>query len=216
MTIQMVSINGWQIRTRIPEGVGVHPVHLLLHGWTGDEKAMLVFANRFPQDHLLVAPRGIYPAPAGGYAWHTNLNRSTPRVVDFFPAVERLSSLFDKAAIPGGDFSHLNITGFSEGAALAYTFGVLRPLNVDAIAGLSGFLPEGINSYIDSKPLSGKEIFITHGTRDNLVPVTRARQAAELLETAGANVTYCEDDVGHKLSASCFRGLEKFYAHQFK
>jgi len=32
-----------------------------------------------------------------------------------------------------------------------------------------------------------------------------------LLENAGATVTYCEDNVGHKLSIKCFRGLEAFY-----
>ena len=216
MEIQTVSVNGWQIRMRIPGSVGLHPFHLLLHGWTGDENAMWVFANRFPKDHLLVAPRGIYPAPAGGYAWHTNPNRSAPRVEDFRPAVDRLTQLLDSPEIPTSDLSRLNITGFSEGAALAYTFSVICPLNVQAIAGLSGFLPEEISPLLENQPLSGKNVFITHGTRDHLVPVSRARTAAELLEAAGARVTYCEDDVGHKLSASCFRGLEGFYAHQFR
>jgi predicted esterase len=30
------------------------------------------------------------------------------------------------------------------------------------------------------------------------------------LEQAGANVTYCEDEVGHKLSAACLRTLKDF------
>lgn len=214
MDIQTLSVNGWQMRMRIPEGEGLHPVHLLLHGWTGDETKMWVFANRFPKDHLLIAPRGIYPAPGGGYAWHTNPNRSAPRVEDFRTAVDNLASLFNNVVLPGGDHTHLNITGFSEGAALAYALGMLCPSNVKAIAGLSGFLPEDAISYIDHQPLTGKNIFITHGTRDKLVPVSRARNAAELLESAGASVTYCEDDVGHKLSAGCFRGLAAFYAQQ--
>jgi hypothetical protein len=33
-----------------------------------------------------------------------------------------------------------------------------------------------------------------------------------LLELGGASVIYCEDDVGHKLSSSCFRGMETFFA----
>jgi predicted esterase len=53
---------------------------------------------------------------------------------------------------------------------------------------------------------------MAHGTQDALVPVARARQARQILLEAGAQVTYCEDDVGHKLSASCFRGLETFFA----
>jgi phospholipase/carboxylesterase len=55
-------------------------------------------------------------------------------------------------------------------------------------------------------------VFIAHGTTDNLVPVEMARESANLLKQAGANVTYCEEEVGHKLSAPCFRGLEAFFA----
>jgi hypothetical protein len=32
----------------------------------------------------------------------------------------------------------------------------------------------------------------------------------EILEQAGAQVTYCEDEVGHKVSVTCVRALKKF------
>ena len=35
-------------------------------------------------------------------------------------------------------------------------------------------------------------------------------QERRLLEQAGAQITYCEDDVGHKLSANCLRALEDY------
>jgi predicted esterase len=46
------------------------------------------------------------------------------------------------------------------------------------------------------------------------VPIALGRRAVEILELAGASVTYCEDEVGHKLSASCFRGLEAFFSRR--
>jgi predicted esterase len=54
-------------------------------------------------------------------------------------------------------------------------------------------------------------VFVAHGTRDELVPIERGRHTVQTLEQAGAQVTYCEDDVGHKLSAACFRALEAFF-----
>ena len=39
-----------------------------------------------------------------------------------------------------------------------------------------------------------------------------ARASMTLLEQAGAVVTYCEADVGHKVSADCLRGLETFFS----
>jgi phospholipase/carboxylesterase len=137
-------------------------------------------------------------------------------VEDFRQAVESLARLLDPVYLPKADLSRVYLTGFSEGAALAYTFGILKPVNIIAIAGLSGFAPEDMSTYIENKPLSGKNIFVTHGTRDRLVPVLKARQAVMQLEAAGGTVSYCEDDVGHKLSASCFRSLEVFYTEQIK
>jgi phospholipase/carboxylesterase len=86
-----------------------------------------------------------------------------------------------------------------------------RPERIASVAGLSGFLPEGTSTWLSNERLKGLPIFIAHGTEDELVPVNKARLSVDQLEKAGADVTYCEDEVGHKLSAKCFRGLEAFY-----
>jgi predicted esterase len=58
--------------------------------------------------------------------------------------------------------------------------------------------------------LEGKSFFIAHGTKDETVTVDRARASIVLLEQAGAKVTYCEDDVAHKVSLNCLRALKEF------
>ncbi len=40
---------------------------------------------------------------------------------------------------PAADFSNLHLVGFSQGAALSYTFGLLQPKKLHSLAGLSGF-----------------------------------------------------------------------------
>jgi predicted esterase len=92
----------------------------------------------------------------------------------------------------------------------------MQPEKVSVFAGLSGFLPQQADSLINRHPLKGKKAFIAHGTRDEMVEVARARKAVEELEEAGAAVTYCEDDVGHKLSLTCFKGLETFFAREMR
>jgi predicted esterase len=52
---------------------------------------------------------------------------------------------------------------------------------------------------------------VAHGERDEIVRMDRAYHAVDVLEQAGAQVTGCFDDVGHKLGASCFRGLENYF-----
>jgi len=198
-------------RVYIPPGPGPHPVLMLLHGWTGDENSMWVFSSHLPQDHIMVAPRGLYSSPLGGYSWQPNSQRKWPEIDDFRPAIEALLIVQDQNQIATGDFSKISLVGFSQGAALVYTFALLLPERVHAFAGLSGFLPGDFESYSHKKPLLGKRAFVAHGSQDTLVPVERARQAVALLEQVGARVTYCEDNVQHKLSTTCYRGLEEFF-----
>ena len=112
---------------------------------------------------------------------------------------------------PDSDCSSVSMVGFSQGAALAFAFGMLFPARVNLIAGLSGFMPQGAEAIARNKPLRDKHIFLAHGSQDQIVTVDRARSAVKVLESAGAEVSYCEDDVGHKLSTSCYQGLQNYF-----
>ena len=85
-------------------------------------------------------------------------------------------------------------------------------LLLSLILGLAGFLPQGSKNLALAEPLQGKAIYIAHGVRDETVPVAYAREAKEVMVLAGAAVSYCEADIGHKLGAECFNGLADFFA----
>jgi phospholipase/carboxylesterase len=205
-------IGGWTIRQRRPPGEGPFPLILLLHGWTGDENAMWVFASRLPKNAFLVAPRGLYKTPLGGYGWHEHKGKIWPWVDDFQPAIEALQELINEEHFPEASLEKIDLVGFSQGAACGFALALLKPKNIGMLAGLSGFLPDGASALARNKPLVGKRVFIAHGIKDELVPVDKARNAVKVLENAGASVVYCEDDVGHKLSTSCFGGLKSFFS----
>jgi phospholipase/carboxylesterase len=126
--------------------------------------------------------------------------------------VARLLDWLTPANFPGADLERMDLVGFSQGAALAFSLALLHPQRVRSVAALSGFLPRQAGALIESRPLDGLPVFLAHGSNDDIVPVVEARRAAEALNSAGAQVSYCEDAVGHKLSAACFRSLADFYA----
>ena len=207
----LITINNWVMRVHQPDGAGPFPVILMIHGWTGDENSMWVFAPRLPKNALLIAPRGLFATAGGGYSWYPKQSKPLPWFDDFLPAIEQVFDTICVKNFPSGDFSSLHLVGFSQGAALACCMTVIYPERVASLAGLSGFLPDGAATRLSTGRLKGLPIFIAHGTQDERVPVERARSAVADLEKAGAKVTYCEDDVGHKLSSKCFHGLEAFY-----
>lgn len=233
---QLVHYEDIVMKVRIPQGEGPHPVLLLLHGWTGDENVMWIFASRLPENYLMIAPRGLYQSPSGGFGWNEHRRGDWPALEEFKPAVDVLAELMGHedgarpaladtlADLPGGreaiqnvDFSEISLVGFSQGAALSYAYALNHPGRVHLLAGLAGFMPENADELVEKRPLEGKQVFVTHGTQDDTVPVEKARRAVELLQRAGSNVSYCEEQAGHKLSASCFRALESFFEkHTYK
>lgn len=215
------TFENWTLRVRPPAR---EPARLLLmlHGWTGDENSTWVFARNFPADYLILAPRGPYPAPQGGFSWRPHLPETfgRPRLDDLRGSAEALIRLVDAYAAKACaepsrsvrvDTAQFDVLGFSQGAALANALACLYPPRIRKAAILSGFMPAGMEDIIAKKPLDGKRFFVAHGAQDNLVPIDRARASMSLLEQAGARVTWCEAEVGHKVSAECLRGLEVFF-----
>ena len=208
------NIGDWVIRFRKPNLEGFFPAYILLHGWTGDENSMWVFETRIPDDAYVFALRGLYPTPLGGYGWQRTGEDKWPTLNDFQPAINSIFEFIEIKEFPQCDFSDLTLVGFSQGASLAYAFAIEHPEKISAIAALSGFLPKDVVPSMDKYSLKGLSIYITHGSLDELVPVEEARTAVDVLSRVGANVSYCEESVGHKLSAACFNGMELFFKSQ--
>ncbi len=212
----ILELPGGIVRIKQPEREGESELFVLLHGWTGDEDAMWIFTSQLPEHAYWVAPRGFYRATLGGYSWLSEEITNWPKFSDFQPAMERLFDLLDQLPNHQLKPTCTHIIGFSLGAALGMSLFMRYPERLATFAGLSGFLPLGIQEFAQPGMLAGKEVFLAHGNQDAIVPVEKARQAAELFRLAGANVILCEDDVGHKLSASCFRAMGKFFSRRRK
>lgn len=209
-----LAIKAWTIRLRRPDEVGPYPVIVLLHGLAGNENSMWFFAPRLPKDHLLIAPRAIHPVPTGGYSWRAHepeRPRFLPSLEDFRHSLEALDSLLSPTNFPVADFSRLHLVGFSQGAALSYAFALLHPQRVTSLVAMAGFIPPGAEGLASGRPLQGKRALIAHGSRDETIPVSLAHQARDWMQTAGADVSYCEDQVGHKMGLKCLPALESFF-----
>lgn len=210
----LIEFNTWTLRIR---EAAHHPsrLMLLIHGLTGDENSMWVFARNLPPKYWMIAPRAPHTAEQGGYTWRefAASEFGRPSLEQLRPNAEALIRLVDEyAASVGVDAATFDVMGFSQGAAMSNVLAFLYPHRIRRVGILAGFVPGGLEGLVAQRPLAGKPFFVAHGTRDEMVPVDRARASIEILEQAGANVTYCEDEVGHKVSVTCLRALKDFFA----
>ena len=189
---------------------------LLIHGLSGDENSMWVFARDLPAHYWMVAPRAPYKAQPGGYTWRQpeTSDRGRPGFEELQSSAQALIGLLDRyQASAGFDAAQpIDVMGFSQGAALSSILTFLYPDRIHKLSLLAGFVPSGMQELAAQRPLEGKWVFVAHGTKDETVPVEEARASIRILEQAGAQVTYCEDEVGHKVSLTCLHALRRFFA----
>jgi phospholipase/carboxylesterase len=208
----IVKIQDWVIRQRLPDGEGPHRLILLLHGWTGDENSMWIFTTRLSTNYLVLSPRGISKTPLGGYGWEENGGKGWSAALDFQKSIDSLLDLAGSINLPGVLTEEFDVMGFSQGAALAYAMLLQHPGRIRKLAGLSGFMPAGLGDEVAAENLDRKKLFVAHGRKDEMVPLEKARDVVRELKDAGAEVIYCEEDVGHKLSAGCFRAMDDYFS----
>jgi len=164
-----------------------------------------------PKNCWLLAPRAPYASEEGGYSWVESARSLDVPFEEYIKSARRVVEWIDQLdELPSHVRQKAHLVGFSQGAAVCYALALTHPHRIGRLAGLSGFMPSGAEMTAADRPLQGKTCLIAHGTLDQRVPISRAREAVRVLETAGAVVHYCEDKVGHKISASCFKRLQTF------
>jgi predicted esterase len=63
---ETVEFNGWTLRIR-PADSSTPRLLVMIHGLTGDENSMWVFARKFSTASYIIAPRAPHPANPQGF-----------------------------------------------------------------------------------------------------------------------------------------------------
>lgn len=202
--------NNWTFYVR--PGTGKR-ILLLLHGFTGDENSMMLFAKNLPMEYWILSPRAPYPANPKGYSWRESVvTGSWPGISLFRSSVFSLVEMIKSwACFNHLDTTNFDVAGFSQGGAMAFSLCILFPNLISKSGILAGFAPDGCEELIRPGLLGGKKIFMAHGTSDMIVPFDKAERTEQYLLSAGAEVIFCRSSVGHKLSADCLRSFEKYF-----
>lgn len=203
------------------------PLVVLVHGRAGNANVMWVFSRaleKLPITPIVVSPQAPNPDPIGGFSWW-DVNQSGPANNDpqyklsiLAPAVTTLEHFIQKLPeVYEVDPTRIIAFGFSMGAGLLGVLSLQYPTLLQGVALLSGFIPRvvhdqpnRVNPELDSEKTKLPPYFIFHGTKDEVLPFSRAIETKERLESLGARVTFSSDEVGHKVSSKGINALSSW------
>ena len=187
---------------------------VLFHGRGADEYDLYPLLDLLdPERRLLgVTPRGPFSFPPGGAHWYKLQEVGFPDRETFLATYEEVGSRLDGFLDEHGISPDRTVLGgFSQGAVMAYSFGLGagRPRPA-ALVALSSFMPtvEGFELDLSEIP----PVAIGHGTYDPIIPVEFGRQARQVLEEAGASVLYREYPLPHAIDPSFLVELRAWLA----
>ena len=209
---ELTTIDGWPFRIS-KAAVQTKParVLLLLHGHLGNENVMWIFSKQIPENFTILSPRAPEKLGPEQFSWH----KIGPRWPDLQKYQDLSNELLTRVNfwLEENDIhaDQLDLLGFSQGAVMAYALAISKPDKIGRVGALAGFIPNSWKKKTNPVNLAEQKFFVAHGNQDDIVPIRKAYQAKEWLQKHGASVEFCEADVGHKLSANCFSGLETFF-----
>lgn len=187
-----------------------NPLLLLLHGYGSNEQDLFSFASELPDDCYIISARAPYDLQYGSYAWYAiNFEADNTKFSDLNQArqsrdliVAFIDELIAKYPI---DASKICLIGFSQGAILSYAVALSYPTKIGQVVAMSGYLNTDIATEgFEKNDLSSLNIFASHGTVDQVIPIDWARKTPAILEKLGIECIYKEYPIGHGVSPQNF------------
>lgn len=181
------------------------PLLLLLHGYGSNEQDLFSIANKIPDNWFVVSVRAPLEISSNQFKWYDVKmvdKKITANSEDLENSRIALLAFIDKI---GGthkvDKNEVVVAGFSQGANMALSLVLTQPEKVLAAGCFSGRFMEEYKPQMNRKDfLQSKWVFIAHGTKDQMLPITYAEESAAILKELGLVITLSTDEVAHSIS----------------
>jgi phospholipase/carboxylesterase len=154
------------------------PMIVTLHPMGADPMRAAELFALYPGKARLIIP---YGHPNGGaYFWYLGKDRATGAR----DAADRLAPWLSALVAARPTAGKPIVTGFSQGAVVAYALAIAHPQLTRAIFPVSGVLPPALHP---RSSVSGERPVVQafHGTDDPVFPVAQARESVNVMRAAG-------------------------------
>lgn len=188
---------------------GKAPLILLLHGYGSDENDLFSFAQELPEQYFIISARAPIPMQPYGNAWYAiTIDQEGVKTSDNEGARKSrdLIAHFIDEAVTAYNLDPYNVTllGFSQGTILSYGVALTYPEKVKNVIGLSGYINEDIIDLKSNAAYAHLNIYNSHGTVDQVIPIEAARKTPSYLKERGIESSLSKFPVGHGVHPTNF------------
>ncbi len=185
------------------------PLLVMCHGYGSDENDLFSFASELPEELFIISVRAPHPMQPYGNAWYAiNFDDTGKWSSDEEVKASRdLIKLFIEKAckVYPVDKDNVTLLGFSQGTILGLSVVLTYPEIVKNLVALSGYLSHGsFPKNFEGKDYSNLDIYVSHGSVDQVIPIDWARKTAPFLSQLNIKHTYSEFPVGHGVAPQNF------------
>lgn len=187
------------------------PALFMFHGYGSDENDLFSFAEHLPEELMVISAKAPYPMQPFGNAWYAiYFDNENGKFSDDKQAISSRDLIKDfiTEAIAEYELDARNITllGFSQGSILSYSVALSYPEMVKNVIALSGYINQDIlKDGYEKNDFSGLDIYASHGSVDQVIPVEWARKTKPFLEKLNIDLQYSEFPVGHGVAPQNFQ-----------
>lgn len=188
------------------------PLLLLLHGYGSNEDDLFSLSPYLDERFLIVSARAPVPLAPMSYAWFSLGFTPEGVVIDVEEAESSRQALRrfigEVVEFYGVDPGAVYLMGFSQGAMMSLSTALTFPGTAAGVVAMSGrVLPQTVERVADPDALFGLPIFVAHGTRDVVLPISHGRATRDLLQSLPVDMVYREYQMGHEVSADSLHDI---------
>ena len=167
------------------------PLLVVMHGFGANENDLFDLAKKVAPQCVIVSLRAPIQVSPNGFCWY-NIERLPAKQLKYDYAhvaesrnkVQSFISQFCKSTL--ADSNNIYLMGFSQGAMMSYELLLKSNVNIKGILALSGrLINESYTPPLKVKNLKQKNIFLAHGTSDEIIDFSEFTKASAFFTQQG-------------------------------
>lgn len=195
----------------IPSKVPSNELMVILHGRGDSAQGFITLGDFIARDSLnyllLDAPFEYYR----GYSWYQLPPNQLPGIEY---SISMLNKIFDALFEDRFQPESTLLFGFSQGSLLTYEFGARYKEVLAGYIAISGYIYDERKVLHEAKDIDKKSFFGSHGSLDEVLPLTPSKEQVEYLISNGFSIDFHIYEKDHSIAKEELEDVSAFISRQ--